>query len=183
MEYDSITIKEPKRARWYTRLWPSCLGRGCFCCKKRKRQQFPLFLIGYDPVGQFQRAASVGDVASVERFINSREYHINDCDRRRRDICPILATQRDNIECISVLLTEGADIHLKDFSGDTALHHAISSGNTTIVRKLLDYNADINGKTAYGLTPYKLALFERNQQMAQFLIQNGANTHSVVKPN
>ncbi|OBS66723.1 hypothetical protein A6R68_04734 [Neotoma lepida] len=86
LEYDALTIQEPQRARarWYNRLWPSCLGQGFLCCKKRKRVEFPFFLIGYDPVGQFQKATSVGDVASVERFINSQEHHINECDRRSR---------------------------------------------------------------------------------------------------
>ncbi|XP_076415541.1 uncharacterized protein LOC121826623 isoform X2 [Peromyscus maniculatus bairdii] len=37
---DALSIQAPKRARWYTCLWPSCLGHGC-CCRKR-RSKFPL---------------------------------------------------------------------------------------------------------------------------------------------
>ncbi|XP_040587520.1 uncharacterized protein LOC121134021 [Mesocricetus auratus] len=209
-DYDAHTIKAPKRARWYTRLWPACLGRGCL---SSNRQEFPLYLIGYDPVGQLQRAASVGDVASVERLINFHGCHVDECDRRHRtslhyacahnhpDVVRLLllynaninilddegctplikATQRDNVECVSVLLTQDADPHVMDFIGNTALHHAVSRGNTTIASKLLECNADIEGKTEYGLTPYKLALFENQHQMAEFLIQNGANAHSVVQ--
>lgn len=84
-EYDALTIRapQPQRTRWYTRLWAACLGHGC-CGRKRKRQRFPLYLIGYDPVGQFHRAASVGDVASVRKYINASKYHVNQSDRRGR---------------------------------------------------------------------------------------------------
>ncbi|CAH6878629.1 Gm9495 [Phodopus roborovskii] len=206
-DYDAYTYEAPKRARWYTRLLPACLRRGCL---SNKRQAFPLYLIGYDPVGQLQRAASVGDVASVERFINFHGCHVNEYDRRDRtslhyacahnhpDVVRLLlsyraninirddegctplikATQRDNVECVSILLTQGADPHVNDLSGNTALHHAVCRGNTTIVSKLLEYNVDIEGKTEYGLTPYKLALYENQHEMAEFLIQNGANIHS-----
>ena len=81
MEYDALTIRAPQRSRWYTRLWPTCLGRGCL---GGRQQRFPLYLIGYDPVGRFQLAAGVGDVALVERLINASEHHVNECDRRRR---------------------------------------------------------------------------------------------------
>ena len=82
MDYDALTIRAPQRSRWYTRLRPLCLGRcGCFC---RRQQRFPLYLIGYDPVGRLQRAAGVGDVKLVERLINAREHNVNECDRRHR---------------------------------------------------------------------------------------------------
>ncbi|CAO2641206.1 hypothetical protein LEMLEM_LOCUS25674 [Lemmus lemmus] len=82
-EYDALTLRAPpQRTRWYTRLWPACLGHGCF--GRKRRQQFTLYLIGYDPVGELHRAASVGDVASVERLFNGSEHHVNESDRRGR---------------------------------------------------------------------------------------------------
>ncbi|XP_041910026.1 ankyrin repeat domain-containing protein 7-like [Arvicola amphibius] len=212
-EYDALTIRPPQRTRWYTHLWPACLGCGCL---GRRRQRFPLYLIGYHPVGRFQRAASVGDVASVEWFINASEHHVNECDRRGRsslhyasahnhpnvvtllssndctDInlkydegcTPLIkATQRDNIECISILLRHGADPHIVDANGDAALHNAICRGNIKIFSKLLEYNVDIKARTVYGLTPYKLALFENHHAMAEFLIENGVDADSELTPN
>ncbi|KAM7321523.1 hypothetical protein ACRRTK_019615 [Alexandromys fortis] len=213
MEYDALTIRAPQRSRWYTRLRPACLGRGCL---GRRQQRFPLYLIGYDPVGRFQRAAAVGDVALVKRLINASEHHVNECDRRGRsslhyasahnhpnvvtllssndctDInmkddegcTPLIkATQRDNLECVSILLRLGADPHIVDANGDAALHHAICRGNIRVVSKLLEYNVDIKAKTEYGLTPYKLALFENQLKMAQFLIEYGADAPSELTPN
>ncbi|XP_041490061.1 ankyrin repeat domain-containing protein 26-like [Microtus oregoni] len=213
MEYDALTIRAPQPSRWYTRLWPACLGHGCL---SRRQQRFPLYLIGYDPVGRLQRAASVGDVKLVERLINASEHHVNECDRRGRsplhyasahnhpnvvtllssnnstDInmkddegcTPLIkAAQRDNVECISILLRHGADPHIVDANGDAALHHAICRGNIPVVSKLLEYNVDIKAKTEYGLTPYKLALFENQLKMAEFLIENGAVAPSELTPN
>ncbi|XP_075845686.1 uncharacterized protein LOC142859270 isoform X2 [Microtus pennsylvanicus] len=95
----------------------------------------------------------------------------------------IKAAQRDNLECISILLRHGADPHIVDANGDAALHHAICRGNIPVVSKLLEYNVDIKAKTEYGLTPYKLALFENQLKMAEFLIENGADAPSELTPN
>ena len=81
IDYDTHTINAPKQARWHTCLWPACLGPGCFRCKIQKRSHT---FIGYDPEGESQRAAGMGDVASVERFINFHQYSVNDYDRRGR---------------------------------------------------------------------------------------------------
>ncbi|CAO2641625.1 Adhesion G protein-coupled receptor E1 [Lemmus lemmus] len=151
--------------------------------------------MGYDPVGELHRAASVGDVASVERLINGSEHHINESDRRGRTalhyscahnhpaVVMLLATQRDNVECVSILLMHGADPHIIDFTGDAALHHAVCRGNTEIASKLLYHKANIDAETEYGLTPYKLALFEKQHGMAEFLIKNGAKVHLERKQN
>lgn len=57
------------------------------------------------------------------------------------------ATQHDNVQCISLLLTFNADPNLKDFCGNTAFHHAVSRGNVTIAKMLLEHNVDIEAKT------------------------------------
>ncbi|CAO2617404.1 Ankyrin repeat domain-containing protein 26, partial [Lemmus lemmus] len=87
------------------------------------------------------------------------------------------------MECLSILLQQGADPHLVDFNGDTALHHAVSRGNIRIASELLDYKADINTKTQHGLTPYQLALNEHQHEMAEFLVRNGANIPLELQPN
>ncbi|CAO2617380.1 hypothetical protein LEMLEM_LOCUS17004 [Lemmus lemmus] len=81
-ENAAVTNRAPQRTRWYTRLWPACLGHGCFGWK---RQQCPLILIEYDPVEHLHQAASVGDVSSMERLINSGKHHVNEYDRKGRE--------------------------------------------------------------------------------------------------
>ncbi|XP_036010322.1 ankyrin repeat domain-containing protein 7-like isoform X3 [Mus musculus] len=199
INYGAQTMNIPRRRRWYTRLWHSCLGLRCMHPQKKKK--YPLYLIGYDPIGPLQRAASVGDLDTTEKLIHSSQHHVDESDRRKRtslhyacahnhpDVVTLLlennssinirddegctplikATQRDNVDCASVLLTHNADPNLIDFSGNTALHHAISRGNLRIVKMLLEHNVDIEAKTEYGLTPLQLATFEQKPEMVEFL--------------
>ena len=62
------------------------------------------------------------------------------------------AAQRDNIDCVSVLLDYNADPNLIDFSGNTAFHHAVSRGNLPIVQMFLKHNVDIEAKTEVKIT-------------------------------
>lgn len=57
------------------------------------------------------------------------------------------ATQRGNVECITILLIQGANSHLSDLSGNTVLHRTVSRDNTKIASKLLEYKSDIEAKT------------------------------------
>lgn len=87
------------------------------------------------------------------------------------------------MECVNILLTQGADPHIADFSGDAAIHHAVIRGNITIVENLLKHHVNVDARTEYGLTPYQLAIYERQEEMAEFLIKNGSEAHLVLKPN
>ena len=62
------------------------------------------------------------------------------------------AAQRDNIDCVSVLLDYNVDLNVIDFSGNTAFHHAVSRGNLPIVKLLLKHNVDIEAKTEVRVT-------------------------------
>lgn len=57
------------------------------------------------------------------------------------------ATERNNLECVSILLKHGADPHMADFTGNTALHYAVYNGNRAIASELLKYKVDINATT------------------------------------
>lgn len=81
-EYDALALKFPRRGRWYTRLWRSCPGFGCL--RQKKTTKFPLYLIGYDPVGRLQRAACVGDVEKIESMIHECHHHVDESDWRGR---------------------------------------------------------------------------------------------------
>lgn len=76
INYDSQTMNIPRRRRWYTHLWRSCLGLRCMHPQKKKK--YPLYLIGYDPIGPLQRAASVGDLDTTEKLIHSSQHHVDE---------------------------------------------------------------------------------------------------------
>lgn len=56
------------------------------------------------------------------------------------------AVQCDHEECATILLEHGANPDVADARGNTALHYAIYSENTSIAAKLLSHNANTDAK-------------------------------------
>lgn len=109
-------------------------------------------------------------------------------------------SRQDNL--ISLLLSYGADIHLRNESGETALHGAVSTENRDIVRVLLDEGANINdvikptvsfeinrgpgNQGAFddlqaGFTALHQAAFLGSENMTRLLLEKGADFN--VKDN
>jgi ankyrin repeat protein len=70
-------------------------------------------------------------------------------------------------------------IRSKTFLGDTALHMAVTSGNTNMVAVLLDAGADVNAKGDSNVTPLHLAAFSGNAQIAEALLKAHADVNAV----
>lgn len=70
------------------------------------------------------------------------------------------------------LLNAGADIHILNESKFQAIHLASHTGNTNILKKLIEKGADINAKDIRENTPLH---FAKNKETALLLLQNGAN--------
>ncbi|XP_026579942.1 ankyrin repeat domain-containing protein 61-like [Pseudonaja textilis] len=50
--------------------------------------------------------------------------------------------------CVELLLLNGADVGLKDWKGQAALHHACRNGREDLIHLLLSYGADANAVTS-----------------------------------
>jgi len=61
-------------------------------------------------------------------------------------VCCSQAVQCQQEECVAILLEHGADPNLADADGNTALHLAVLSHNTTVAGLLLEHNADIDAQ-------------------------------------
>lgn len=70
------------------------------------------------------------------------------------------------------------DWNQKNDSGQTGLYLACSSGQQSIVRFLLDHDADVNPSGGRLGTPLQAACFEGYIDIVQLLIENGADTKS-----
>ncbi len=67
---------------------------------------------------------------------------------------PLLYAARENcIECVDVLLANGADINLPDPDGVSPLHVAIMNANWDLARQLIEAGADVNQWDIYGAAP------------------------------
>ncbi|XP_040435625.1 ankyrin repeat domain-containing protein 26-like [Falco naumanni] len=88
------------------------------------------------------------------------------------------AVQCQQEECVAILLEHGANPHLADADGNTALHLAVRSPNTTVAGLLLEHNANIDARNKEGNTLLILAISEHHEDIAEFLLQKGADVHA-----
>jgi ankyrin repeat protein len=80
-----------------------------------------------------------------------------------------------NEEVIKLLLKHNAQTTIFDSNGHTCLHvAAFHDDNTGIIRLLIEHGAQINAKVEGGKTALSLAIEEGNNQVSNFLRQNGA---------
>ncbi|MEJ1287951.1 hypothetical protein NN561_018978 [Cricetulus griseus] len=106
-----------ERAHWYACMWNACLGYGCL---EVQTEDCPEYLITYVPVGHFQRAASMGDVSTVQHFITSRGYHVDNPDRRRRTSLHY-ACVYNHPDVVLLLIENNCNINAQDDDGCTPL--------------------------------------------------------------
>ena len=63
-----------------------------------------------------------------------------------------------NVQRVRALLDQGADVNVRNYKGQTALHCAAKAGFDQIVALLLDRGAEVNAKDDKGVTPLATAL-------------------------
>ena len=86
-----------------------------------------------------------------------------------------------NIERVKELLDSGADINVRNYKGQSALHCASKAGFREVVQLLVDRGADINATDKQGLTPLATAMRSTIKdkialrEIAETLIHNGAD--------
>ena len=73
-------------------------------------------------------------------------------------------------------IKNGSTINLKDKQGFTALHAAVSSGNTELVELLLSNGASVNEKDVYGNTPLHRTT-PQNPRIIKLLLAAGADCY------
>ena len=106
------------------------------------------------------------------------------------------AATRNAAEMVDILLANGADVHARArftdwpsqitsepraqyhaYGGLTSLLYAARGGCLACVESLVTAGADVNLPTPEGVTPLKVALENGNNDVALFLLGNGANPH------
>jgi len=94
------------------------------------------------------------------------------------------AAKTGDIEKLDTLLTfnKQFDIkQLKDQEGSTPLHEAARNWHLSVVKRLIEYGAEVNAKDQSGSTPLHRAVaprktcYEENLQLVQSLVQGGAD--------
>lgn len=100
---------------------------------------------GYRPV---YWAATLEDVSLLELLIE-RGADVNPVTNVHKETALMIASGRNNINSVKLLLENGAEPDKKDFLGTTALMYACKEGNMEVVEILINGGADLNLKDKY----------------------------------
>lgn len=102
-----------------------------------------------------------------------------DVNYRCGGLTPLQLATRDSYygrpEIVLALLANGADIHVRDASGRTPLHHAALSCEPAVLAMLLDAGAEVDALDDEGYTPLAWACAHGNLVSARLLLQHRAS--------
>ena len=82
---------------------------------------------------------------------------------------------RKSIDTLRYFLQNKADPNAPSLTSNiTPLHLAAETGDLDAVKLLIEFHADVNAKTTYGVTPFILAAIHGHQEVMKELLLNGA---------
>ncbi|WP_031548128.1 ankyrin repeat domain-containing protein [Salinicoccus luteus] len=88
----------------------------------------------------------------------------------------IVSIEVENHMAFDLIVQKKIDINFKDAQDNTALHHAVKKSNLKMVKTLLNYTEiDLNQQNNKGMTPLMLAVCQNDMDIANKLINAGAN--------
>lgn len=90
----------------------------------------------------------------------------------------IIASNCNNLNVVNSLIQHGANIHLEDRYGQTALHYSITvvdHDSVTVLRSLIKNGADVNALTNDKCSPLMMSSFNGSVNVVTILVENGAN--------
>ena len=118
-------------------------------------------------------------VSIVNYLLSTCEADPNDVGLFNETSCPclLMAAIQDNLEIVTCLLRNGADVNVTNVYARTALFIAVYNENKSMVRCLVENGADVNKADYKGTTCLMVAL--SNEIICRFLINNGADISRV----
>lgn len=126
------------------------------------------------------QAALDGDVAVVKRLLAAGSIDVNAIDPETRCTALMLAAWHGHDDVVFMLTkaAQGADIHLHNSRGDSALSLAAGAGKDEVIELLLFKKAQPDQANHSGRTPLAEAAAGGHLKTARLLIANGAQVNS-----
>ena len=103
--------------------------------------------------------AIVRGCETVVKLLVEQDQKVNS-GARRSDKSPwFYAARHGQVDIVRLFLDSGVDINAADVNGDTAMHHAVRLGNTSVVTYLLqDRRITVNSRNAWDGTALHVAV-------------------------
>lgn len=122
-------------------------------------------------------AAMTGKLDSVNLLLNARA----DVNANSPQGTPLFtAATHGNNDLVTTLISHGANVHIANRWGDTALHAAIKNPKPeSIIDTLISKGVDVNAKGKDEQTALHLAVTARNNNLVEKLIAHGASVNAV----
>jgi len=117
-------------------------------------------------------AARTKNSSVLKKLLSKKEIEIDPMDNTGASPL-IYASIIGDIECMKILLDNGANINVIDINGRTPIFYALESGQIDALKLLIDKGADLNKKDKKGNTLLDFATINRNFEVIKLLLENG----------
>ena len=129
-------------------------------------------------------AAENGDIASLRRALKSGKPDINVNARGKHNQTSgysalMLSSKFNKLDCVKLLIEEGASTEIRNKNGFTALMLAAANNNLACMEVLLSAGANIEAKDNYGITSLMYAATGNRIEALKLLLDWGALTESI----
>ncbi|MBN1973416.1 MAG: ankyrin repeat domain-containing protein [Sedimentisphaerales bacterium] len=133
--------------------------------------------VEYVPIGCGVNHISLSDL--TKNLINSPKEldcfapeHMNRILEENNDAANL---QKEKIDLIQFLLSKGAEVNIKNISGNTPLHYAASQGEKNITELLISKGTNLHIQNIDGQTPLHSAVYYGYKDIIKLLIEKGAD--------
>lgn len=134
-------------------------------------------------IAEFFIAAENGDLKRFNTLLEKNPGYAmarddNDITPLNIVITPLLPLHKQK-EMVEMLISRGADVNAKDWSGKTPLLEALSSPEYKGIPEILvNAGADVNYADSSGWTPLHHAAFNNDEKLVEFIVSHGAHINA-----
>ena len=120
-------------------------------------------------------AARYGSVNEVKYCVEKSDFDINLFDDE--DILTPLhhAAISNSVEVVQFLISQGSNIHARNFDDDTPLHLAAYTNSVEVIKYLISQGSSIHAENKHGHTPLHMAAYRNSVEVVEHLISQGSS--------
>ncbi len=121
------------------------------------------------------KAVQGGEIAEVKRLLEEGKVNINDLNQD--GYTPLMwAAKFEKLDIVNLLLRKGAEVNIKNSSGETAL---MMVKNPKVIEALVAKGADVNAKDHEGQTEFMKCAMALDMPKMKLLLTSGANINEI----